>query len=76
VPLDFGGNSEFRPMPLAANGQLSGNLAAQGGVPDGMTLTAARVSDRRRRRMPSFASLGFHLVWNDAPNAARDATAT
>ena len=75
VALEFGGNSEFHPMPLAIIQQSNSDLAAQDGAPTtppGMAATPQRKSNGKR----SFPSLGFRLVWNDAPNAAQDAKGT
>ena len=74
---DFGRNSEFHPMPLAANQQSSSDLAAQNGAPTtppGMAVASSRKNSRTRTLFPS---LGFRLVWNDAaPNASQDAAST
>ena len=74
---DFGRNSEFHPMPLAANQQSSRDLAAQNfapTTPPGMAVASPRKNSRTRTLFPS---LGFRLVWNDAaPNASQDAEST
>jgi len=62
-------------MPLAIIQQSNSDLAAQDGAPTtppGMAATPQRKSNGKR----SFPSLGFRLVWNDAPNAAQDAKGT
>ena len=64
---EFGGNSEFHPMPLATVAQSSSDLAAQGGAPNGMTIDP----QQQRKSKRTFPTIGFRLVWNDAPNAAQ-----
>ena len=67
---EFGGNSEFHPMSLATVEQSSSDLAAQGSAPNGMTI----VPQRNRKSKRTFPTLGFRLVWNDAPNTAQQDT--
>ena len=67
---EYGGNSEFHPMSLATVEQSSSDLAAQGSAPNGMTI----VPQRNRKSKRTFPTLGFRLVWNDAPNTAQQDT--
>ena len=64
---EFGGNSEFYPMSLPTVGQSSSDLAAQDGAPNGMTIDP----QQQRKSKRTFPTIGFRLVWNDAPNAAQ-----
>ena len=57
-------------MSLATVEQSSSDLAAQGSAPNGMTI----VPQRNRKSKRTFPTLGFRLVWNDAPNTAQQDT--
>ena len=70
LPSEFGVNSEFHPMSSATVEQSSSDQT-QGGAPNGMMI----VPQPHRKSKRTFPSLGFRLVWNDAPNAdQQDAT--
>ena len=60
---EFGGNSEFHPMSLASVEQSS----SEGDASNGMTIAP----QQQRKSKLTFPTLGFRLVWNDAPNAAQ-----
>ena len=68
-----GESSEFHPMSRDTNEQSDSDLAAQGGAPYGMAVDP----QQQRKSKRSFPTLGFRLVWNDAPNAgSQDAERT
>ena len=64
---------EFRPMSRDTVEQSSSDLASQRDDPDGMMMDL----QHQRKSKRAFPTLGFRLVWNDAPNAgSQDAKRT
>ena len=64
---------EFRPMTRDTVEQSNSDLASQSDDPDGMMMDL----QEQRKSKRAFPTLGFRLVWNDAPNAgSQDAKRT
>ena len=70
---EFGVNSEFHPVSRDTVEQSGSDLAAQSDEPYGMTISL----QEQRKSKRAFPTLGFRLVWNDAPNmGSQDANRT
>ena len=71
---EFGVNSEFHPMGSRDTVEQSGSdLEAQSDEPYGMMIDL----QEQRKSKRTFPTLGFRLVWNDAPNTgSQDANQT